>query len=651
MSLSEQRYEQCLISLRKYWGYDAFRPGQDQAIRSVCEGKKTLAIFPTGAGKSLCYQVPAVSFEGLCLVISPLVALMEDQVQQLQDRGISAAYITSKLSYKESEQRLVNARNGMYDLLYCAPERLTSQRFTQELEHLPLSMIAVDDAHCISEWGHEFRPAYRQLAGHISVKSNHIQWLALTATATPKVQKDICNVLGFEEHTAISLPFKRENVIWWVLRTEHTIERMMSTLEKVKNKGDGLIYAGTRKNTERWAERLQRHGITAQAYHAGLSPDERTSIQQQWISGKVPWVAATNAFGMGIDKPDCRYVFHETTPNSLEAYYQEAGRAGRDGQKSYPILFYRPAHLRKARERIKEAYPSLNELTKQYQILCDALGLAIGSEMLDRVSVPVDALCRRSGWSAKRWASILESFERWGLIELGEQKSRILMVQFLFSPGAMQGIIDGINDLDKQVFMDRFLRRYGLNAYHQELRIEWEDAKILFQDLPSLSFDEFEQYLEIIAHQDQWIRYRIQESVYQLRLVQARQATIPLDEKVLRSRKKNALEKIEWMQLYAESMVCREVFLRRYFGEAKQEDCGHCDNCERAEQSRRQGVTMEQVQELFDVMATEESLNYSEIREQLSWSKERVDSALHWLLSQQLIEEIPKELLSYRVIG
>ncbi len=651
MSLSEQRYEQCLLSLQKYWGYEAFRPGQDQAIRSVCEGQKTLAIFPTGAGKSLCYQVPAVSFEGLCLVISPLVALMEDQVKQLQDRGISAAYITSKLSFKESEQRLVNARNGMYDLLYCAPERLASERFKQELEHLPLSMIAIDEAHCISEWGHEFRPAYRQVAEHLSVKTDHIQWIALTATATPEVRKDICSVLGFDEHTTISLPFKRENLTWWVLRTEHTIERMMSTLDKVKGLGDGLIYAGTRKNTERWAERLQRHGISAKAYHAGLSADKRTHIQQQWISGKLPWVAATNAFGMGIDKPDCRYVFHETTPNSLEAYYQEAGRAGRDGQKSYPILFYRPAHLRKAKERIEEAYPSISELTKQYQILCDTLELAVGSEMLDRVAVSADALCRRSGWSSRRWATILESFERWGLLELREARSRVLLVQFSYTPEAMRDIIDGIKDLDKQLFMDRFLRRFGLNAYHQELRIEWDEAKGLFDDLPSLSFDEFEQYLEILMHEDQWIRYRIQESVYELMLLEPRQQNIPIDQAMVRSRKKNALEKIQWMQLYAESMVCREVFLRRYFGETKPEDCGHCDNCERAEQSRRQGVTMEEVQELFDLVGSAESLNYSEIRERLSWSKERVDSAFHWLLSQQLMEEIPKELLSYRVVS
>tara|TARA_B100000575_G_scaffold294556_1_gene311489 strand:+ start:15359 stop:17314 length:1956 start_codon:yes stop_codon:yes gene_type:complete len=651
MSLSEQRYKQCLLSLRKYWGYDSFRPGQDQAIRSVCEGQKTLVIFPTAAGKSFCYQVPAVSFEGLCLVISPLVALMEDQVKQLQDRGISAAYITSKLGFKEIEQRLVNARNGMYDLLYLSPERLANVRFKKELEQLPLSMIAIDEAHCISEWGHEFRPIYRQLAEHLSVKTGHVQWLALTATATPEVQKDICHVLGFHDHTTISLPFKRENLIWWVIRTEHTIERMISTLEKVKDRGDGLIYASTRKNSERWAERLMRHGIQVQAYHAGLSADKRTSIQQQWISGNLPWVTATNAFGMGIDKPNCRYVFHETTPNSLEAYYQEAGRAGRDGQISYPILFYNPAHLQKAKERIEVVYPPIKELTKQYQVLCDALGLALGAEMLDQVAVSVDALCRRSGWNAKRWASILESFERWGLLELRKSRSRILLVQFLYSPKVMRDIIDGIKDLDKQLFMDRFLRCFGLKAYHQELRLEWDETKELFNDLSSLSFDKFEEYLEILAHEDQWIHYRIQESVYKIRLLEARQASIPLDEGSFFNRKKNALEKIEWMHLYAESMICREVFIRQYFGETKAEDCGHCDNCERTQISRKQVMTMEDVQELYDLLGAKLSLNYLEIRRELPWSKEQVDSALHWLLSQQLIEEVFEEFLSYRVMS
>ncbi len=647
MANHSTRYEKCLHNLRRIWGYEDFRPGQDQAVEAVCKGEKTLCIFPTGAGKSLCYQVPAVSFEGLCLVISPLVALMEDQVKQLQSRGVSATYINSSLSYQETEQRWINARNGMYDLLYCAPERLASDRVQQELPHLPIWLIAIDEAHCISEWGHEFRPAYREVADYLVEHHPSAQWIALTATATPEVRKDICSVLNFQEHTPIALPFTRDNLKWWVLNTEQTVERMVSSIDKVRGTGDGLIYAGTRFNSERWAKRLAEKGIQAAAYHAGIPTDERSRIQQAWISGEIPWVAATNAFGMGIDKPNCRYVFHEGPPSSLEAYYQEAGRAGRDGEASYPILFYTTQHLQKAHEQLEESYPSKESLQRYYECLCDALNLAIGSEMTEKRPVTLDSLVQRSGESAYRWRTILDRFNQWGILEASEQGERALVLHFRYPAQAMSEIIDQIQNLDKQLLVDRIFRSYGLRSYHERIVIPWSETRAWFKGLNGYEASLLESYLDILMQEDGWISYEIVESEYQVYLLEARQKTVPIDFSWLNTREKNARAKLKWMALYAETKGCREVFLRNYFGEDVHTRCGHCDNCEALDRAHESIASMSDVQAVMDLIERDR-ITYSELREQIPWPKVKIDDAIRWLLHHHMIEEVPEELLSYQ---
>lgn len=641
------RYEACRQTLHRIWGYEDFRPGQDRAIEAVCKGEKTLCIFPTGAGKSLCYQVPAVSFEGLCLVISPLVALMEDQVKQLQSRGVSATFINSSLSFKEAEQRWVNARNGMYDLLYCAPERLATDRVQQELAHLPIWLIAIDEAHCISEWGHEFRPAYREIARYLVEHCPSAQWIALTATATPQVRKDICEVLAFDEPTEIALPFTRDNLKWWVLHTEQMVERMMSSIVKVRDEGDGLIYAGTRFNSEQWAKRLQDRGITAAAYHAGISSEERSRIQQGWISGDIPWVAATNAFGMGIDKPNCRYVFHEGPPSSLEAYYQEAGRAGRDGHSSFPVLFYNAHHLQKAYEQLEDQYPSKEVLQRYYDWLCDALTLAVGSKMEEKVALPLDALVQRSGESAHRWRNLLDRFNQWGIIEARERRERALILQFRYPAETMSGIIDQIQDLDKQLLVDRIFRSYGLPSYHERVVIPWSETQIWFKGLHAYEASMLESYLDILMQEDGWLRYEIVESEYQIFLTDARQKTIPLDFSWLKTREKHAREKLNWMALYAETKLCRELFLRNYFGEDAHTPCGHCDNCEALSRANESIASLSDVQFVMDIIE-QGRINYSALRKRIEWPKDKLDDAIRWLLHHRMIEEVPEELLSYQ---
>ncbi|MDX1591000.1 MAG: RecQ family ATP-dependent DNA helicase, partial [Balneolaceae bacterium] len=278
-----QNIQQAYDALKEYWGYDAFRPGQEEAIRSVLQGRDTMVLFPTGGGKSLCYQVPSLILDGLTLVISPLIALMQDQVEQLGNHGIRAAYINSTLPLREVEQRLVNARNGMYRLLYVSPERLDSDRWKNELQNLNISLVAVDEAHCISEWGHDFRPAYRDIRSALSDLPESVRWMALTATATPEVKKDILESLQFKDPAVVSAGFSRPNLKWWVTAAEKKHDVFMNAVRKAVHRGSGIVYTDTRKDCEEKADRLSSAGISARAYHGGLDPELRESVQNEWV--------------------------------------------------------------------------------------------------------------------------------------------------------------------------------------------------------------------------------------------------------------------------------------------------------------------------------------------------------------------------------
>ena len=306
-------FEQATQNLNRYWGYPAFRKGQDRVVQSILDGNHTLVLFPTGGGKSLCYQVPATVLDGLTIVISPLVALMQDQVEQLHARGISATFVNSTIPGHEVEQRLINARNGMYKLLYCSPERLKTPLWQNELPNLDISLIAVDEAHCISEWGHRFRPPYREIRESMGEYGAKTRWMALTASATPEVRDDILATLEFESPTIVSKGFQRANLKYWVTATDRPMLKLQDMVKRAE--GAGLIYAPTRQACENLASDFRRAGFQSAAYHAGLDADTRAGIQQNWISNETPLVVATNAFGMGIDKPDCRWVFHYQMPD------------------------------------------------------------------------------------------------------------------------------------------------------------------------------------------------------------------------------------------------------------------------------------------------------------------------------------------------
>ncbi len=320
--------------LKQYWGYDTFRPLQKEIIDSVLDGKDALALLPTGGGKSICFQVPALAQEGICLVISPLIALMKDQVENLKNKGILAAAIYSGMSRGLMVQTLKNIAHGPYKFLYISPERIETSLFQEYLPSFDVNLIAVDEAHCISQWGYDFRPSYLRIAA-LREQLSHVPVLALTASATEEVQKDICEKLGFKEQTIFRPSFHRKNLSYSIFAVDVKMMKLLEILTKVP--GSALVYCKSRKRTVETANLLQMHGLSTQAYHAGLSPEERNKRQQEWIEGKTTVMACTNAFGMGIDKPDVRVVVHIDVPDCLENYYQEAGRAGRDGVKSYAV--------------------------------------------------------------------------------------------------------------------------------------------------------------------------------------------------------------------------------------------------------------------------------------------------------------------------
>lgn len=567
--------------LKRIWGYDSFRTGQGEAITSVLDGNDTLVLFPTGGGKSLCYQVPSQLFDGLTLVISPLVALMQDQVDQLLKLGIRATFINSTINTREVEQRLVNARNGMYKLLYIAPERLKTDIWKAELPHLSIEMIAVDEAHCISEWGHDFRPSYRLIRQELSDLTDDVRWLALTATATPEVRNDLIKTLEFQNATIITSGFKRENLNWWVTQSEQKQKTLKNSVLKVSKMGSGIVYSSTRKDCEYWAGYFSNHGILTKAYHAGLSAETREKVQNEWIDGAVPLVTATNAFGMGIDKPDCRYVIHYTMPFSIESYYQEAGRAGRDGKESYPVLIYREADYQYLKERLEKNYPGIKTLGSIYNALCDELNLAVGSNLEKSEKINRKSIVKRSGLPKNIVNSCLTLLQRLDILEMYELTEPQLGIQFIVSRDNLLQMIERMK-AEKGEFVDRLMRIYGPASFHQ---IQYQKEKNVLQKL-NIQPSQLKKGLTILSGYDQVLTFDMGDSDLLIRLPAPRMKKFSIDQKKAYRYRDVLLKKLEYMNRYAVTRHCRELFLRRYFGEMDSTDiCGKCDNCLKAKQS------------------------------------------------------------------
>jgi len=448
--------------LNRYWGYDDFRSLQLDIIKSVASGKDTLGLMPTGGGKSITFQVYSLSRKGVCIVITPLIALMKDQVENLQKKGIRALKIHSGMSQMEIKVTLDNAVWGDYKFLYVSPERLNSEYFKERLAKMDVNLIAVDEAHCISQWGYDFRPSYMNII-QLRELLPGVTFLALTATATPKVVEDIQEKLGFERPNVLNMSFQRENLSYLVRHREDKMGYLLETLKNVK--GSGIVYSRSRKGTREIAAELRKNKISADFYHAGLSTGVRHEKQDDWLAGKTRVIVATNAFGMGIDKPDVRFVVHADPPDSLEAYFQEAGRAGRDGKKAAAVLLFNNADVTKLKKHVTVAFPEPENIKRIYQALCNYLQVAEGFGKGQSFEFSLQDFAQNFRFQQAMVYNSLKILQREGYLEFTEDMDNPSRIYFTVSRDDLYKFQVANESFD--VFVKLILRSYtGLfNGY------------------------------------------------------------------------------------------------------------------------------------------------------------------------------------------
>ncbi|WP_027449836.1 RecQ family ATP-dependent DNA helicase [Xylanibacter brevis] len=561
-------YEQIL---KKYWGYDDFRGIQKEIIESIGSQKDTLGLMPTGGGKSITFQVPALAQEGTCIVITPLIALMKDQVQNLRKRGIRAAAIHSDLSHDDVIKTLENAVFGAIKLLYVSPERLSSELFLQKLNHMKVSFICIDEAHCICQWGYDFRPSYLAI-GNIRKMLPDTPILALTATATPAVVDDIQEKLLFKQKNVFRMSFERKNLAYVVRETADKEAQLIHILKRIS--GSAIVYARSRQRTKETAELLCKNGLDATFFHAGLDYNEKDQRQKEWQEGKVRIIVATNAFGMGIDKPDVRVVIHIDCPDSLEAYFQEAGRAGRDGKKAYAVLLYNDSDAMKLHKRIVDTFPEKDYIRKVYDHLAYFYQIGIGSGYNAMFEFPIDKFCHNFKHFPIRVDAALKILDRAGYIEYHEEEECKARVRFVLERDDLYRLRG--NSKEEDALIITLLRNYSglFNGF------QYIDETFLAQQTDSTTPMVY-LLLKGLA-QKNIIQFIPQKKTPLIRYRQRREESqyLSFPPAVYETLKERFSERIEHMINYAtRGNQCRSQQLLRYFGETKSKPCGQCDVC------------------------------------------------------------------------
>lgn len=555
--------------LKKYWGFDDFRTHQKPIIEAVLDGENCLAVLPTGGGKSLCYQVPALVKEGVCLVISPLIALMKDQVDTLRKKGIVAYAVFSGMPTVEVDRILDNCVYGKVKMLYLSPERLSSPLFQERFRKMNISFIAVDEAHCISQWGHDFRPAYRKIRSLLGESVPPI--IALTATATPEVQKDIIDNLEMGEASILKGDLSRANLSYVVRNEKDKLKATCKILEKVK--GPALIYVRNRRRTKDFALRLRDMKIPAVYYHAGLVQEDRKKMQDHWFSGKSRVMVATNAFGMGIDKSDVRAVIHLDLPESPEAYFQEAGRAGRDEAQAYAVILYNDEDIERLGVNLKKKFPELRFVKRVYSAIGSYLQLATGSGLHEHFSFDLGDFCRKFDLDILETIAALKFLEMQGYLELQEHAFRQSSFQIIQSKEVVYNYQVQHKKMDG--LLSALLRLHD-GAFHQLVSIkEKQLAKFLM-----LSPEDLKKKLSLLA-QAEIIDYHPRQDKPQIYFPLARLAKEQLlfDTRQIDEMQRSASDRLKAMVQYVLSESCRTNFMKYYLGEEAKESCGVCDNC------------------------------------------------------------------------
>ncbi|MDD6378416.1 MAG: RecQ family ATP-dependent DNA helicase [Prevotella sp.] len=557
--------------LHEYWGYPDFRGIQREIIESIGSGKDTLGLMPTGGGKSLTFQVPALTQKGVCIVISPLISLMKDQVDHLRQKNIGAAAIYSGMRRDDIVATLENCIFGGIKILYISPERVGSDLFKAKLLHMRVSFITVDEAHCISQWGYDFRPSYLQIS-EIRKLVPDAPVLALTATATPEVITDIQKQLGFEKENVFRMSFERKNLAYVVRRTESKEAETVHILQSVG--GSAIVYVRSRKRTKQVAELLHNNGISATWYHAGLEPAEKAQRQEDWQNDKIRVIVATNAFGMGIDKPDVRLVIHPDAPSSIEAYFQEAGRAGRDGKKSYAVLLWNSGDERKLNKRIDDTFPPKDDIRDVYEHLAYFFQVGVNSGAGSTFEFNIDKFSRTFHFFPIRVNSALVILQRAGYIFYDPNPENLSRVKFLLTRNELYRLEN--QPYNEDAVITSLLRNYG-GLFVDYVYI---DESFVAKD-SGLSRDEVYMALKALNHK-RIINFIPRKNTPLVRYAIDRVdgPDVVLSEDVYDKRKKQFAKRIASVLEYLNNeSVCRSRQLLAYFGETKSKDCGQCDVC------------------------------------------------------------------------
>ena len=559
--------------LKEYWGYDSFRPMQEEIVSAALEGKDVLAILPTGGGKSVCFQVPAMMREGIAIVVTPLIALMKDQVQNLNDKGIRALCVNAGMGAREVETVLNNAAYGDFKFLYVSPERLGTRLFKNYVQEMNISFIVVDEAHCISQWGYDFRPDYLQIGNLREMTDAPV--IALTATATPAVAEDIMTRLRFEERTLLKTGFERPNLSYIVRKCEDKLGQLLSICSSVA--GTGIVYVRSRKKTEELASLLTANGISASFYHAGLGSDSRADRQGKWKNGSIRVMVCTNAFGMGIDKPDVRFVVHFDVPDSPEAYFQEAGRGGRDGKRSFAVLLWNSTDIKRIRQIGTVSFPSLEYIEDIYHKVHAFFQIPYDTGECRQLKFNIDEFCRHYGLQRATAYYAVVYLERTGHWTLSEDIDISTRVQVVVNRNDLYDI--DLPDPRMASLLELLMRRYtGLFSYPVPIDEEYVASQIgvqvtgLRQLLYNLALEHVIRYVPcdratvLFLHHDR-----------------LRPKNVYLDPERYEMLKNSALSRMQKMIDYvSQEEVCRSSYLLEYFGQKDSRDCKTCDVCRAA---------------------------------------------------------------------
>jgi ATP-dependent DNA helicase RecQ len=625
--------------LLKYWGHSHFRSLQEEIINSVLQGKDTLALMPTGGGKSLCFQVPALAKDGICIVISPLIALMKDQVESLKAKGIKAMAITSGMSKKEIDVAFDSCIYGNYKFLYLSPERLESELAIVRIRKMQINLVAVDEAHCISQWGYDFRPSYLKVA-EIRQILNSVPFLALTATATPEVAIDIQKNLLFKKEHVLRKSFERKNLAYVVVEEEDKINRLLKIVKKIN--GSGIIYVRNRKKSQEVALFLKANKISAEYYHAGLDSHSRDLKQDLWIKNKVRVIVCTNAFGMGIDKPDVRFVVHLDLPDCPEAYFQEAGRAGRDEKKAYAILLYNNSDKIEAAHNLKMSFPEIEEIRKIYQALANYFQIPVGSGQGSVFNFDLNDFSEKYNLNHLVSFNSLKFLEKEGLLVLSDAFYQPSRIHFCINKERLYKF--QVENILFDPFIKLLLRSYS-GVFDSYTKISEEDlakrGHVTYEEVRRLLYEL--QKLDVLSYVP---KTDMPQLMFSSPRIEAK--NILISNEILKKRKAKAQERMNTMIYYVESKTkCRSQILLTYFGETDFYRCGVCDFCLERNKLELSNVEFETIADQVKLALMKNRIPLNQLVDSVQNSSEKkIIKVIQWLIdSEKLIYDTENNLL------